>query len=322
MNNNPPKNQKISVVAVAGPTASGKSALAVRLCEIFDGELVSCDSMQIYRGMDIGTAKPSAKERETVSHHLIDICDPYENFSVADFTSLADRAIRDITARGHLPVLCGGTGLYLDSVLHGIDFGKLEPDSDYRAGLWQLAETAGVDALHRLLEEADPDAAAAIHPNNVKRVIRALEIIRASGMTKTEWDRQAVAAESPYRSIILALDYREREHLYERIDRRVELMISAGLPDEVRRLRNAGYLVPGTTAAGAIGYKELLAALDGMISLEEAVTSIKTATRHYAKRQLTWLRRNPEICWLYPDDYSDSEKLCEAAQAIIRRHLL
>lgn len=313
--------KKPFLVAVAGPTASGKSALAMALCRRYDGELISCDSMQIYRRMDIGTAKPSAADRAEIPHHLIDICEPNENFSAASFAALAAEAIRDVTQRGKLPVLCGGTGLYLDSVLHGIDFGKLEPDPSLRDALWRTAEEKGPLYLHQMLEEADPEAARTIHPNNIKRVIRALEICRLSGMTKTQWDL-AAQRERPYASFLIALDYRNRDILYERINHRVDAMFEAGLCEEVRGLFAEGALAPGTTAAGAIGYKELLDYFGGARSLAEASDAIKSATRHYAKRQLTWLRRNPDVFWLYPDDYPTPELLFQAAETAIEQKIL
>ena len=309
-------NDKIPVLAVAGPTASGKSALALRLCEHFDGELISCDSMQIYRRMDIGTAKPTSAERARVPHHLIDICDADEDFSAAWFTELAERTIREVTERGKLPVLCGGTGLYLDSLLRGVDFGTLEPAPALRVELAAVAEKEGPLALHAMLEACDPEAAAAIHPNNVKRVIRALEICRTAGMTKTEWDKQATRRESPYDARVIALDYRNRETLYTRIDRRVDEMFAAGLEDEVRTLRADGLLRPDSTAGGAIGYKELYDYLDGRATKEDAIAAVKLATRHYAKRQLTWLRRD-NVLWLYPDDYDNADELFWAACRLI-----
>ncbi len=308
---------KIRVVAVAGPTASGKSALAMLLCRKYGGELISCDSMQIYRRMDIGTAKPSRAERAEIPHHLIDICDPSEDFSVAEFAVLADRAIRETVERGRLPVLCGGTGLYLDSVLHGVDFGELEADPAYRAELAQTAAEKGALFLHQMLREKDPDAAEKIHPNNVKRVIRALEICRLSGMTKTEWDKAAVRGASPYDAAVIALDYRNRDILYERINRRVDEMLDAGLENEVRSLLADGYLTPDSTAGGAIGYKEFAEYINGRISYTEAVEAVKTATRRYAKRQLTWLRRNEAVRWLYPDEYPDTQALFTAAETLI-----
>ncbi len=311
-------NKKIPVIAVQGPTASGKSATALAICEKYGGEIISCDSMQIYRKMDIGTAKPTKEEMARVPHHLIDICEPDEDFSAAVFAEKAQSAIRDVFLRGKVPVLCGGTGLYLDSVLRGVDFGELEPDPAYRAELAKFAEENGNEALHAKLMAIDPEAAGAIHFNNVKRVIRALEICKTSGMTKTEWDKKAIAHESPYESIILALDYRDREMLYSRIDKRVDIMMKEGLLDEVKALLDSGYLTPESTAGGAIGYKELIGYFKGDLPLEDAVAAIKTATRHYAKRQLTWLRRNQSIHWLYPDDYENKEMLSEAAFEVIQ----
>jgi tRNA dimethylallyltransferase len=317
-------NPKIPVIAVAGPTASGKSSLAMRLCKDYNGELISCDSMQIYRGMDIGTAKPSLREREEVPHHLIDICDPDVDFSAAAFAELAREAIADVHSRGKMPILCGGTGLYLDSVLQGVNFGEMEPDLAYRAELFQFAEANGVQALHDKLSAIDPEAARTIHPNNVKRVARALEICRLSGMTKTEWDKNAIKNESPYSACIIALDYKNRENLYARIHLRVDEMFNAGLEQEVRALLDKGYLSPDTTAGGAIGYKELIGYIHGNMTKEEASEALKTATRHYAKRQLTWLRRNENVHWLYPDNerYEDDEHLIFDAHAIIDIHTM
>ncbi len=310
---------KIPVIAVQGPTASGKSATALAICKHFGGELISCDSMQIYRRMDIGTAKPSKEEMAEIPHHLIDILDPNEDFSAASFAVVAQNAINDVNLRGKLPVLCGGTGLYLDSVLKGVDFGELEPAPEYRAELARFAEENGNIALHERLAAIDPEAALAIHPNNVKRVIRALEICKTSGMTKTEWDKQAMRRESPYAATLLALDYRDRETLYTRIDTRVDMMIQTGLIEEAHALFADGLLTPQSTAGGAIGYKELLGYFEGRMTLTEAADAVKLATRHYAKRQLTWLRKNTAIHWLYPDDYPSKEALFEAAFAVIEQ---
>ena len=317
-------NPKIPVLAIAGPTASGKSSLAMRLCKDYNGELISCDSMQIYKGMDIGTAKPSLSDRAEVPHHLIDICEPDVDFSAATFAALAQEAIADVHARGKLPVLCGGTGLYLDSVLNGVNFGEMEPDPAYRAELLSFAETNGAQALHDRLFAIDPTAARSIHPNNIKRVARALEICHLSGMTKTEWDKIAIKNESPYSACIIALDYKNRENLYTRIHLRVDEMFEAGLEQEVRVLLEKGYLSSETTAGGAIGYKEILAYIRGSMTKQEALEAVKTATRHYAKRQLTWLRRNENIHWLYPDHerYEDDEHLIFDAHAIIDIHLM
>lgn len=311
--------QKPFLIAVAGPTAGGKSSLALAICEEFSGELISCDSMQIYRRMDIGTAKPTPEEMARVPHHLINICDPDEDFSAATFAEVATKAIDDVLSRGRLPVLCGGTGLYLDSVLKGVDYGEMEPDLHYRAEMQTYAEENSVIALHDKLKALDPEAAEVIHPNNIKRVIRALEIIHLSGMTKTEWDRQALRRETPYRETVIALDYRDRETLYRRIEMRVDQMFEMGLVEEARALYDAGFLAPNTTAGGAIGYKELLGYLRGEMTLEEAKDTLKTATRHYAKRQLTWLRKNPSVQWFYPDDYASQTDFTSAVFDFIRK---
>ena len=223
------------IIAVAGPTASGKSALALELCKRLDGELISLDSMQIYRGLDIGTAKPTKAEQAEVCHHMIDICEPTENFSAAEFAERAHKVIADVQSRGKKAVLCGGTGLYLDTVLGRLDFGEIESDEKLRGELIAFAEKNGADALHERLREIDPQAAEKIHPNNVRRVARAIEIYELTGKTKTEHDREAIS-DSPYESLIIGLDYDDREVLYNRINRRVDAMIEAGLEGEVRSL--------------------------------------------------------------------------------------
>lgn len=304
------------IIAVAGPTASGKSALALELCKRLDGELISLDSMQIYRGLDIGTAKPTKAEQAEVCHHMIDICEPTENFSAAEFAERAHKVIADVQSRGKKAVLCGGTGLYLDTVLGRLDFGEIESDEKLRGELIAFAEKNGADALHERLREIDPQAAGKIHPNNVRRVARAIEIYELTGKTKTEHDREAIS-DSPYESLIIGLDYDDREVLYNRINRRVDAMIEAGLEGEVRSLVSRGLLSAESTAGQAIGYKEMLGYIAGDCSLGDAVEKIKLGTRRYAKRQLTWLRRNPSINWLYPDRLGDFRSLvCEAEKII------
>lgn len=304
------------IIAVAGPTASGKSALALELCKRLDGELISLDSMQIYRGLDIGTAKPTKAEQAEVCHHMIDICDPTENFSAAEFAERAHKVIADVQSRGKKAVLCGGTGLYLDTVLGRLDFGEIESDEKLRGELIAFAEKNGADALHERLREIDPQAAEKIHPNNVRRVARAIEIYELTGKTKTEHDREAIS-DSPYESLIIGLDYDDREVLYNRINRRVDAIIEAGLEGEVRSLVSRGLLSAESTAGQAIGYKEMLGYIAGDCSLGDAVEKIKLGTRRYAKRQLTWLRRNPSINWLYPDRLGDFRSLvCEAEKII------
>ena len=304
------------IIAVAGPTASGKSALALELCKRLGGELVSLDSMQIYKGLDIGTAKPTKAEQAEVRHHMIDICDPREKFSAADFAERAHGVIADIRSRGKRVLLCGGTGLYLDTVLGRLDFGEIESNEKLRRELIAFAEKNGADALYERLVKIDPQAAEKIHKNNVRRVARAIEIYELTGKTKTEHDREAIS-DSPYDSLIIGLDYNDREVLYNRINRRVDLMIDAGLETEVRSLLSEGSLSADSTAGQAIGYKEMLGYIAGEYTLEDAIEKIKLGTRRYAKRQLTWLRRNPEINWLYPDRLGDFQSLVGEAEKII-----
>ena len=304
------------IIAVAGPTASGKSALALELCKRLDGELISLDSMQIYRGLDIGTAKPTKAEQAEVRHHMIDICEPTENFSAAEFAERAHKVIADVQSRGKKAVLCGGTGLYLDTVLGRLDFGEIESDEKLRGELIAFAEKNGAEALHERLRGIDPQAAEKIHKNNVRRVARAIEIYELTGKTKTEHDREAIS-DSPYESLIIGLDYNDRKVLYNRINRRVDAMIEAGLEGEVRSLVSRGLLYAESTAGQAIGYKEMLGYIAGDCSLGDAVEKIKLGTRRYAKRQLTWLRRNPSINWLYPDRLCDFQSLVGEAEKII-----
>jgi len=289
---------KIRLLAVVGPTASGKSALALELARILGGEIVSCDSMQVYRGMNIGTAKPTEEELARIRHHLIDVAEPHEAFSCADYVSMAQDAVDSITARGALPILCGGTGLYLDALLRGGFTAETKVDSAVRERLLAEARELGNAALHARLAEVDPESAAAIHENNVKRVIRALEIYESTGMTKTEVDRLSQQWESPYDAVVIGLRYPDREILYSRIHTRVDRMLDEGLLDETRALRETGVFAENHTAAQAIGYKELLAYLDGTQSLDGAVEDLKTATRRYAKRQMTWFGARPYVRWI------------------------
>ena len=282
--------QKINLVAVIGPTASGKTDFAVAIAERLNGEVISCDSMQIYRGMDIGTAKPTAEETRGVPHHLIDIVEPSDPFSAADYAVLASAAVSDIVSRGKLPIFCGGTGLYLDAALTGNKYSPAAKDEELRRELLDTAKRDGAEVLWSRLNSVDPVSAEAIHPNNVKRVARALEIYLLTGKTKTNWDNESRLTPSPYNVVRLMPD-RPREDLYTRIDRRVDIMIERGLIDEVRDLIESGRLKRGTTAAQAIGYKEFIDYLDGLSSLDDAVALVKLATRRYAKRQLTWFNR-------------------------------
>ena len=293
--------QKPKIYAVVGPTASGKTALSIELAKMLNGEIISCDSMQVYKKMDVGTAKVTSEDMQGVVHHLIDIVSPESEFSCVEYSELARSAIDDIISRGKTPVFCGGTGLYLDSVLTANAFSEAGKDDEYRAFL----ETKSPDELHAMLTEVDPEAAEATHKNNVKRVIRALEIFKTTGVTKTEWDRRSRLVEPPYDSLIIGLNFRDREKLYERINLRVDLMLEAGLLDEVKALDTPAFRA--STASDGIGYKEILRYKDGLCTLDEAVEEIKKASRNYAKRQITWFARNRSIRWIYPDDCPEGE---------------
>ena len=289
--------QKIKILAVVGPTASGKTAVSVELAKRLGGEVVSCDSMQVYRRMNIGTAKPTKQEMCGIAHHLIDAVQPDASFSCAEYVTLAGKAVEDISARGKLPILCGGTGLYLDRFLCG-EMEETHADEALRASLFAFAEQEGIEALHARLRAVDPESADAIHPNNVKRVVRALEIYEQTGIPKSEFDRRSQVGESPYDAVVIGLHYPHREVLYERINRRVDVMLADGLLEETKQLRNEGVFEVNLTAAQAIGYKELLGYLDGRETLAEATENLKTATRRYAKRQLTWFAAKPYVEWV------------------------
>lgn len=289
------------ILAVVGPTASGKTALSVALAKRLGGEIISCDSMQIYRDMTIGTAKPTLAEQDGVAHHLIDFVDPFESYSCAEYVRDARAAILDITSRSRLPVLCGGTGLYLDGVLFGGSFEDTPNDPAVREKWNNIAAAHGSPYVHAALRAVDPESAEAIHPNNLKRVIRALEIYECCGVPKSVLDRRSRERGLCYDTTVIGLRYRSRALLYSRIDHRVDLMLDQGLLHETRMLDEAGVFARNTTAAQAIGYKELLGYLHGHCTLDEAVAQLKTATHHYAKRQMTWFSAKPYVRWLYAD---------------------
>lgn len=290
--------QKIPLVAVVGPTASGKSRLAVELAIRFHGEIISADSMQIYKGMAIGTAKPTEEEMRGIPHRLIDFADLSQPFSVADYVSLAKACIEQIHARGKLPILAGGTGLYVRSLLHNVQFSESDKDEVLRCELKARAEQEGVQSLVDELRQFDPESAARIHPNNLGRVIRAIEIYRTTGVTMTQQLKESRSQPSPYHACVIGLDFADRQILYDRINARVDEMLRSGLVDEAREV----LAQPGSkTALQAIGYKELLPYFNGEITLPQAVEHIKQETRHYAKRQLTWFRRDKEIYWISAD---------------------
>ncbi len=305
-------DKKKRVVCIVGPTASGKTALSVSLAEKISGEIVSCDSMQIYRGMDIGTAKPTAREMHNIPHHMLSVVEPSETYSAARYVKEAGKAVDDIISRGKLPIIVGGTGLYVDSLIKGTEFAAFHEDTEYRRELFALYEKKGAGYIHSLLEKVDPERAAQIHENNVKRVIRALEVYKASGQTITEHDEESKKSPPRYDAVYIGLMYEDREKLYERINRRVDEMMASGLYDEVKRIISQG-ISPEATAMQAIGYKELVAFLEGKCTEAAAVESIKQASRRYAKRQMTWFRRNEKINWIAVDKMKNFSDVLQAS---------
>ena len=303
----PPK-----ILVVSGPTASGKTALAVELALAHNGEVVSADSMQIYRRMDIGTAKPTRAEMRGVPHHMLDVADPEEDFSVARYVELAARRVDDILARGKLPIVAGGTGLYIDSLLSGRTFARFDPDSPLRRELEEELARRGGAALLEELARVDPDTAARLHPNDGKRIVRALEVYRSTGTTLTAHNAMTRSLPPRYDALTLTLAFQRREDMWDRIDRRVDRMMADGLAEEVRALLDSG--VPDRcTAMQAIGYKEMAAALRGDGDTARAAEEIKLRSRQYAKRQLTWFRRNPDARWLLWDREPDLSAALQAS---------
>ena len=303
--------KKSKILAIVGPTAGGKTALSVELAKRAGGEVISCDSMQIYRGMDIGTAKPTEEEMRGVPHHLLDIAEPEEAFSVCDYVSAATAAADDILSRGKLPVFCGGTGLYLDAFLRGGVADSPAGDPALRAALSESASADGGAALFEELRRCDPESAAVIHPNNLRRVIRAVEIYRLTGVPKSEWDRRSRTFPPRYDAVVLGLRYDDRALLRARISARVDEMLAAGLAEETRRLWEAGVFEKSPTAAAAIGYKELLPYLRGECTLAAAAQTLKIATAQYAKRQMTWFAAKDYVTWIPADEAGKVRKFEE-----------
>ena len=309
----PPKPN--TLIAVVGPTASGKTALAIALAKELGGEIVSADSMQIYRGMDIATAKPTPEEMAEVPHHLIGFWPPEKPFSVAQYAILAREKIDDILRRGRVPVLCGGTGLYIKAIVDHIQYEEeTGEDAALRERLRRQAQDEGNLAVWRQLQAMDPQTAERIHPNNLGRVIRAIEVMQVSGRSIREQEERSRQAPCPYHVLQIGLRYRNRENLYERIGRRVDAMAEAGLPEEARAVRQQGLTA---TAAQAIGYKELYDWMDGTLPLEEALENLKRSTRRYAKRQLTWFGADARIRWIEPDALQAGETVTEQAMKVI-----
>ncbi len=294
------------LIVLAGPTAVGKTSLSLRLAKAIGGAVISADSMQVYRGMDIGSAKVRPEERKEVPHYLVDVLDPGEEFHVVRFQELAKEALAEIYAAGRIPILTGGTGFYIQALLYDIDFTEQEEDPALRARYEAIAREEGTGTLHRMLEEIDPVSAESIHENNVKRMIRALEFYEQSGVTISSHNERERQKESPYRFCYFVLT-EDRERIYARIDERVDGMIRDGLVEEVRALREAGCGRDLVSMQG-LGYKQLLAWMDGEYSYEEALRLIKRDTRHFAKRQLTWFRRERDVIWIDKADYGDDEE--------------
>lgn len=310
------KQEKISVIAVVGPTASGKTELGVNLAHRYNGEVISADSMQIYRGMDIATAKPTYEEMQGIPHHLIGFLEPDSEFNVASYTELAHQKIREISQRRNIPIVVGGTGLYISSLLENVKFAPTPHDEELRKELEKYADENGVEALHMRLQKFDPKAAMEIHPNNKVRVIRAIEVCMLSNKTFSELKEESRVIPSPYNSCIIGLTYEDRSLLYEKINLRTEKMIKRGLIDEAYEIWKS---TETRTAGNAIGYKELIPYFEKKDSLESCIEKIKQETRRYAKRQLTWFRKNKSILWITIDSFHNKEDFFEKCYKIIAK---
>ena len=304
------------IITIAGPAASGKTALSILLAKEMDGEIVSCDSMQVYKDMDIGTAKPTPEEQEGIPHHMLSVAEPWEDFSVSRYCAMADPIVEDILRRGKSPIIVGCTGLYMDALIRGNAFAPC-PSTGRREELEALAASQGIEAVIERLRAVDPESAARLHPSDQKRIVRAMEVYLETGMTITEHNRKTQEIPPKYHPIRFALADRQRQTLYDRIDRRVDTMVEAGLIEEIQGLLARG-IPEKCTAMQAIGYKEFVAALHGACSLEEAAGQVKQSSRRYAKRQLTWFRRNPENIWLIREDGQSSMEILDSARQYLR----
>ena len=304
------------IICIAGPTASGKTALAVALAKVLDGEVISCDSMQLYRGMDIGTAKPTREEMAGIPHHMLDVAEPGEDFSVSRYCELADPILQDILRSGKTAIVAGGTGLYMDALIRGNSFAPC-PSTGMRERLEKEADEKGMETMLEALRTIDPEAAEKLHLADRKRIIRALEVYYETGHTITEHNRRTQALPPKYRAVWFGLEDEDRQELYDRIDRRVDSMLEAGLVNEIKSLLAEG--ISGT-ALQAIGYKEFLAAMAGEITVDAAAEQVKQASRRYAKRQLTWFRRNPNMIWLRRKPGDDTGKILSLALQILREN--
>ena len=304
---------KKPLIILTGPTAVGKTKLSIELAKAVNGQMISADSMQVYRHMDIGTAKIRPEEMQDIPHYLIDVLDPWESFDVVRFQTMAKEALEKIYTAGAIPIVVGGTGFYIQALLYNIDFDENDSKTGYRSELQSFADRHGVEALHDRLRQVDEKSADMIHPNNIKRVIRALEFYHQTGARISEHNETQRQKESPYRFVYFVLDD-ERERIYRRIDQRIDQMLDQGLVAEVKQLRDMGCTRDMVSMQG-LGYKEILAYLDGECTLEEAVYILKRDTRHFAKRQLTWFRREHEVRWIERQEYPDEAAMLQAMLA-------
>ena len=304
-----------NLICIAGPTASGKTALSIALAKELDGEIVSCDSMQVYKDMNIGTAKPTAEEMAGIPHHMLSVAEPWEDFSVGKYCAMATPIVDDILDRGKTCIIVGGTGLYMDALIKGNDFAPV-PSTGRREELEQLAANQGIEAVIEQLRAVDPESAQRLHPSDQKRIIRAMEVYLETGETITEHNRKTQLIPPKYHPLWLGLDFADRAALYRRIDLRVDIMLELGLVNEIRDLLASG--IPAKcTAMQAIGYKEFVSALEGCGTIAEAAADVQKSSRHYAKRQLTWFRRNKDMHWLVRQTGETNEEILEKARRVI-----
>lgn len=313
-------NEKLPLVVLTGPTAVGKTSLSIRLAHEINAEIISADSMQVYKRMDIGTAKIRGEEMKGVLHHMIDILEPIEEFNVTMFVSMATELVKKITSRGHIPLITGGTGFYIQALLKNVIFTEEKDDNSIRNGLMEYAELNGAEALHRLLCDIDAEYAKEVHPNNIKRVVRAIEYYRQTGEKFSEHNKRESLRESPYNYAYFVLNDK-RENIYKRIDKRVDAMIQEGLVDEVRALLMEGCNLDMVSMQG-LGYKEIIGYLQGVCPLEEAVNELKQSTRHFAKRQLTWFKREKDTIWYDKSVLSDDEIIANIIKELNYRKIV
>lgn len=311
--------KKKPLIVITGPTSVGKTENSIKIAKALNGEIISADSMQVYRHMDIGTAKIMPEEMQGIKHHLIDCLDPKEEFNICMFKEMADKAIDDILSRGKMPILVGGTGFYIQSVLKDVNFANEDDDNTQRLELQKLADENGAEYMHKMLAEIDPESAESIHANNVKRVIRAIEYYRQTGEKISVHNTKEAQNESPYDYMYFVIN-NDRDVLYKRIEDRIDIMLRSGLVEEVEKLRAMGCNRDMVSMKG-LGYKEILQYLEGEISLEEAIYILKRDTRHFAKRQITWFKREKDVIWMnYPDYDNDKNKMLEAMLKMIGEH--